>query len=268
MRAEAHSERIILGVDATALSFAVAQGQVALETIRAGGTGTNEDGVLALSVGRDRAVLAVADGLGGHPGGDVAARLALEALARAIAQDLAAERDLREGILDGFESANGAVLALGTGAATTLAAVEIIGRTFRPYHVGDSAILQIGGGGKIKMQTIMHSPTGYAVEAGLLSDRDARVHQDRHVVSNIVGSRGMRIDIGSVHPIAPRDTLLIASDGLFDNLSPERIAQTIRRGTLPAATRELVARCRERMAQGGKADDLTVVAWRPGQHPS
>jgi len=257
------SQRIVAGVDLSIEVLAAGPGRVALETHRSPEeTGANEDGILVLSDGAERAVLAVADGLGGHPGGGVASRLALEQLSRAIEDAIDAGRELRDGILDGFEAANQRVLSLGTGAATTLAVVEIAGGAFRSYHVGDSAILWVGGRGKVKAQTIQHSPTGYAVEAGLLSERDARVHEDRHVVSNIVGSREMTIDIGSTHPLALRDTILLASDGLLDNLAPERIGQVLRRQPLPAAATDLVARCRERMASGGKPDDLTVVVWR------
>jgi len=257
------SQRIVTGVDLPIEVIAAGGGLVALETIRSPDEhGPNEDGVLVLSDGGERAVLAVADGLGGHPGGGVASRLALEQLSRAIEDALDAGREMRDGILDGFEAANRRILALGTGAATTLAVVEISGASFRSYHVGDSAILWLGGRGKLKAQTIQHSPTGYAVEAGLLSERDARVHEDRHVVSNIVGSREMTIDLGTSHPLARRDTIVIASDGLLDNLDPERVVQAMRKNTLEAATTGLVARCRERMVAGGKPDDLTVVAWR------
>ena len=75
---------------------------------------------------------------------------------------------LRPAILDGIEAANAAVRAIGTGAATTLSLVEIQGRVVRAYQVGDSAILLAGQRGKLKYQTIAHSPIGYAVEAGLI----------------------------------------------------------------------------------------------------
>lgn len=259
------SQRIVAGVDLVLEVIGVGAGRVALETCRStDGHGENEDGALVLADGGDRAVLAVADGLGGHPGGGVASRLALEHLSKAVEVALGSGREVRDGIIDGFESANRRILALGTGSATTLAVVEIAGESFRTYHVGDSAVLWFGGRGKLKARTIQHSPTGYAVEAGLLSESDARVHEDRHVVSNIVGSKEMTIDIGSLHPLAPRDTILIASDGLFDNIAPDRVGQLLRKQPLRTAANELVARCRDRMITGGKPDDLTVVAWRRG----
>ena len=224
---------------------------------------SNEDGLLVLSVDATRAVLAVADGLGGHAAGSTASRIALEQLSDSVLRAVGEGRELRDGIIDGFELANQEVLGLGTGAGTTLAVVEISGAQLRTYHVGDSSIIHCGGGGKLKHQTILHSPTGYMVESGMMSAEDALTHEERHLVSNIVGSRRMSIDIGSARPIAARDTVLVASDGLFDNFDAAAIVAAVRKGALPRATTELVARCRERMATDGKADDLTVITWRP-----
>jgi PPM family protein phosphatase len=234
----------------------------------------NEDVAALWPVGESSGVLAVADGLGGHAGGERASRLAIETIQKSL-QETAASRagasepmDLRAGILNGIEAANEAVRELGTGAATTLALVEIQDRVIRPYHVGDSAILVTGQRGKVKLQTIPHSPIGYAVEAGLMKEEDAIHHEERHVISNVIGSDQMRIEIGPPTELAARDTLLIASDGLFDNLLPDEIIETIRSGPLDEAVGALVQTAQDRMAaQNGdapsKPDDLTVIAYRP-----
>ncbi len=176
--------------------------------------------------------------------------------------------DLRAAILNGIEAANQSVRDLGTGAATTMALVEIQNRTIRPYHVGDSAILVTGQRGKVKLQTIPHSPIGYAVEAGMMKDEDAIHHESRHVISNVIGSDKMRIEIGPPIEMAPRDTLLIASDGLFDNLLPDEIVEAVRSGPLEEAIGGLIETAQQRMAakEGDapcKPDDLTVIAYRP-----
>lgn len=148
----------------------------------------NEDVAALWPVGLTSGVLAVADGLGGHAGGERASRLATEAIQKSLqAAPPAAEgepTDLRAAILDGIEAANQTVRDLGTGAATTMALVEIQDRTIRPYHVGDSAILVTGQRGKVKLQTIPHSPIGYAVEAGLMKEEEAIHHEARHVISS------------------------------------------------------------------------------------
>jgi serine/threonine protein phosphatase PrpC len=108
---------------------------------------------------------------------------------------------------------------------------------------------------------------GYAVEAGLLDEAEAMHHEDRHLVSNMLGSPDMRIDVGSTIELADRDTLILASDGLFDNLHIEEIVQRIRKGPLGKVAAELVDDCRRRMEgvdaqQPCKPDDLTFVAFR------
>ena len=92
-------------------------------------------------------------------------------------------------------------------------------------------------------------------------------HEDRHLVSNMVGSTDMRIEICSVLQLRPRDTLLLASDGLFDNLHLQEIVQIVRKGPLDAAVRMLAKECDGRMRtprQGSpcKPDDVTSVVFR------
>jgi serine/threonine protein phosphatase PrpC len=233
----------------------------------------NEDVAALWPTGPNSGVLAVADGLGGHAGGERASRLAIETIQQTIQAaislaDQPAPADLLRGaILNGIEAANEKVRELGTGAATTLALVEVQDRAIRAYHVGDSVILLCGQRGKLKMQTISHSPIGYAVEAGLLQEEDAIHHEERHVISNVIGSDQMRIEIGPPIEMAARDTLVIASDGLLDNLLPSEIVEFIRTGPLNLAVGTLVAEAQQRMANldGNapcKPDDLTVIAYR------
>jgi serine/threonine protein phosphatase PrpC len=227
----------------------------------------NEDAAALISVDQSTGILVVADGLGGSPAGEQASCLAVRKMISAIRELSAEEPDLRAAILDGIEAANRAVSELGCGAATTLAIAEIRDHAVRPYHVGDSMILVVGQRGKIKLQTISHSPVGYALEAGMLDEAEAMHHAERHVVSNTIGAADMRIEVGPTVRLAPRDTLLLATDGLFDNLHTEEIVERIRKGPLPHAVRALVEDCRRRMqsaeeGQPSKPDDLTFIAFR------
>lgn len=228
----------------------------------------NEDAAVLIPFSGQAGVLAVADGLGGERAGEQASRTALAELIASIAAANPDEPSLRTAILNGFENANRAVSALGVGAGTTLVVAEILGRTVRSYHVGDSMVLVVGQRGKLKLQTISHSPVGYAVESGLLNEAEAMHHEDRHVVSNMLGSPAMRIDLGPTIELAPRDTLLLASDGLFDNLHTEEIVARIRKGPLDQIARLLAEDCQRRMCgheagQPCKPDDLTFLAFRP-----
>lgn len=212
-------------------------------------------------------VLAVADGMGGTPAGDLASRLAIERLDatfRAMDQEI----PMRSPILDAFESANQDVLDKAAGSGTTLVAVEILGATIRTYNVGDSGALLVGQRGRVKIETTDHSPVGYGVAAGLIDSEKAMDHRDRHYLSNHVGSKEMHIDLGIPRDCAPLDTLLLASDGLFDNLTPGKIVDTIRCGSLERGMAELTHAATEKMLaaiegeETGKPDDLTIVLAR------
>ena len=246
----------------------LAGGMAALYTKRSPEKETpNEDAIAIIPTGADSGVLAVADGLGGAPAGQQASSLAIQCLVRTVEEAAREDSAIRSGILNGFESANEEVLALAVGAATTLTVVEFDGRLVRHYHVGDSFCLLTGQRGKIKMQSIPHSPVGYAVESGLLDEADAMHHEERHVISNVIGSTDMRIEVGSAVEVAPRDTLLLASDGLSDNLHMPEIVECIRKGSLDSVTEALSRLARERMEgsdkdEPSKPDDVTFAVFR------
>ncbi len=231
----------------------------------------NEDAAALIPIDTGSAVLMVADGLGGVRSGEVASSIAIQAVRAALEQAVDnGEETLRSAILDGIDQANQAVQALGIGAATTLTVVEVHEGVVRPYHIGDSMILVVGQRGKVKLQTVSHSPVGFAVEAGVLDQTEAMHHQDRHVVSNVLGAPDMRVEIGSPLKLAARDTLLLASDGLFDNLHLDEIIDRVRKGPIAAATERLAKDCHQRMIQPDadqpcKPDDFTFVAFR--RHP-
>lgn len=246
----------------------VPEGVVAVHSTRSPVKETpNEDAAAVIHAGSFGVVLAVADGMGGAPAGGQASAIAVQCLADSVASAMKDGTQLRSGILNGFESANQAVLDLGVGAATTLTVAEVDGVTARHYHVGDSLILLTGQRGRIKMQSIPHSPVGYGVESGLLDETEAMYHEERHVISNVIGSADMRIEVGSALELKPRDTLLLASDGLSDNLHLSEIVEQVRKGALAGVTHRLAEAARERMSpakgpQPSKPDDLTFLLFR------
>ena len=223
----------------------------------------NEDALLLIEA-EDGAVLAVADGAGGQPGSERAAEVALKALARAIRTE---EGTLRERILAGVEASNRAVRNLRVGAGATLALVQVAQDGLRSYHAGDSRVLLFGQRGKRKFASLDHSPVAYAVEAGVLREGEALHHEERHFVSNLMGAEGFRLDMSGRLTMAMRDTLLIASDGLIDNLTSDEIVEIARSGPLPRAVERLASLATHRMgnpesAKPSKPDDLTVLLYR------
>lgn len=228
---------------------------------------SNEDSCAIIPYDDRSGVLVVADGAGGLPSGARASELAIQSLRQAVRAAAKKSEPLREAILDGIEKAHHDVVGLGVGAGTTLAVAEIQGSKVRTYHVGDSQIMIIGQRGKVKLHTISHSPVGYGVEAGLIKEQDALLHAERHLVSNLLGQPKMHVEMGPFVELNAMDTLLVASDGLFDNLHTNEIVEICRKGQLLAISSSLAEYCRERMtvkASGvpSKPDDLTFIAFR------
>ena len=243
-----------------------AGGQVAVISRRSPAKETsNEDVAALIPYDASSGILLVADGAGGMRGGAQASSIALHELTAAIEIAARDGTSLREAVLDGIEAANREITTLAIGAATTVVVAEVRGNHLRPYHVGDSGILAVGQKGKLKLQTVFHSPTGYAVESGLINERQALKHDQRHLVSNVIGAPEMRIEMGAAIELSAKDTVLLATDGLFDNLRTPEIVELLRKGPLEQAITDLSAAAGKRMRgenANGKADDMTIVGFR------
>lgn len=226
----------------------------------------NEDALAIIPIDDETAVFAVTDGCGGMRGGEIAASLTLKCLADSLASRKDEPTRLRGAILDGIELANQAVQDLRIGAACTIAVAEFHKGFIRTYHVGDSTILLTSNRGNPRYQSISHSPVGFAVESGLLDPELAMRHINRHLVSNVVGDPNMRIEMGPRIQMQARDTLVIASDGLFDNLPCPEVISHIRKGglakSLESLTKEATRRMRRKANRLAKPDDLSVIAVR------
>lgn len=256
------------GDDAEKVDAFVGGGMLIAYTCRAPDKDTpNEDAVAAIPCGGDAVVLVIADGAGGMPAGRRAARTAVRSLAESLRAAVSEDRLLRSAVLDGIEAANQAVMSLGSGSATTMTIVAVDGLIARTFQVGDSEAMIVGQRGRIKSQTVAHSPTGFAVEAGFLDQREALHHEDRHLVSNLIGTVDMHIGIGAEIKLRPRDTVLLASDGLTDNMHAHEIVEMIRKGPLSGAIDAVSSLAKRRMVveskhQPSKPDDLSVILYR------
>ena len=225
--------------------------------------GDGEDALAVLPVDDSTTVLAIADGLGGHAQGARAASIVVRALADAVAGLAGDPAGLRGALLDAVEAAQKEVLALGSGAGATLAAIAIGPEGAFPLHAGDSGVLVVGQRGALRLQTVLHSPTGYALEAGLIDEEQALAHDERHLISNFVGCEGMHLQVGEALVLRARDTVLVTSDGLLDNFSTAELVESIRRGPLERSAAQLAREARQRMAAPhGKPDDLSLLLFR------
>jgi serine/threonine protein phosphatase PrpC len=227
----------------------------------------NEDTVAVLPYGPAAAVFVVADGAGGLPAGKRASLTAVNTLAESLQVAMDKTTSLRTAILNGIEAANTAVLKLANGSATTMTVITLEGRLARSYQVGDSEAIVVGQRGLVKLQTTAHSPTGFAVEAGFLDQREALHHEERHLVSNFIGTTDMRIDVGAAVELHQNDTVLLASDGLMDNVHVDEIIEFVRKGPLSEAVLSVVAQAEQRMknardGEPSKPDDLSLILFR------
>ena len=227
----------------------------------------NEDSMAVVADLEFMTVLVVADGLGGSREGQIASAITVRKLSEAIRKAADERSSPRAAILNGLETANEEILATATGSATTAIVACIVGGFLRTYHVGDSGLIQVGQRGLIKQQTVAHSPVGFAEASGMLSEEEALHHAERHLVSNTIGIADMSIEVGPNLAIDRRDTVLLASDGVFDNLRVDEITECIRKGSLEDVAQRLQRLAQERMheqvtGQPSKPDDLSFILYR------
>jgi len=209
----------------------------------------NEDSYLT-----EEPLFAVADGMGGHRGGEVASQLAVETLEKLFKQGAG---DLP----DQVQEANRVVFERSVldrkvaGMGTTLTAALVEGDRVRLAHVGDSRAYLLRDG-KVRLLTEDHTLVHRMVTEGEISQEEAETHPQRSVLTRAVGvDTVVDVDEDTVH-ILPGDRLLLCTDGLTSMVSEEVIEEVL--GDVPdpqEAAQRLV-----RMAnEAGGVDNTTVV---------
>lgn len=224
----------------------------------------NEDALAVISVDDKTTVLVVADGLGGMPAGDQASQIVVKSIISSLRNN---NSSIREAILNGIDEAHNTIRNMKTGSGTTVSIAEITGNQLRTYHAGDSLILLTTNHGNIKYVAQSHSPVGYALTCGALSQEQAMQHPERNLISNYVGCNEMHISIGPVIEMAAHDTIILASDALSDNLYEQEICELIRKGSLVDGIKELIIQCNQNMQtpladRRCRPDDFTLISFR------
>ena len=218
----------------------------------------NQDRILLRS-GR---VFAVADGMGGHRGGEVAAQLAVEALDTGFDERNRSSDALIEAVAHANTVVHDASLRddglLGMG--TTITVLAIVddhrgGELLAVANVGDSRTYWMRGS-ELEQLTEDHSVVAEMVRDGQLRPEDAERHPRRSLVTRALGVEPhVLVDLLEVVP-AVGDRFLLCSDGLSGEVTDAAIAAVLRRVADPAeAARELV---RVALARGGR-DNISVV---------
>ena len=216
----------------------------------------NQDAFLAT----DR-LWAVADGVGGGPGGEVAARIAIEALSRgaSTADDL--ERRAQDAAAD-VHAVSRAMPEL-AGMATTLTAALVTPRGLAVVHAGDTRLYRLRAG-RLDQLTEDHSFVDQLVRAGVIKPERAGTHPLRNMLTRALG-RDSDVDYQRLLvPTEPADVFMLCSDGLTKMVGDDAIAAIL--GASPAletATLELV---RAANAAGGRDNVTVVLGAVPGVH--
>ena len=221
------------------------------------------------SVNQDRAVVfdnhlfAVADGMGGHRAGEVAAEIAINALGENFGPGLA--DPTTDALIAAVEAANARILDQADndeelhGMGTTLTAVGLVQDGEQPLlaivNVGDSRTYWMRNG-ELEQLTQDHSMVAEMVRAGQLTEDEARNHRQRSVLTRALGvEHGVKVDVLEVIPVEGQRYLL-CSDGLTGEVHDDAIAAVLRRIADPKeAAAELV---RLAVTKGGR-DNVTVV---------
>lgn len=212
---------------------------------------TNEDRLFATDN-----LIAVADGMGGHLAGEVAAQIAVDALA---------ELSIEDNVLDTLEAVfletNRTIFEQGKnnkeqeGMGTTLTVCYV--KDYKGYigHVGDSRAYLVRGSSVVQL-TQDHSYVNQLVALGTLSQEEAHKHPQRNILLRVLGTiEDCEVDLFEID-LEKGDRILLASDGLVADLAKETIDEILlSKNSLEDVADKLVEAA---LASGGR-DNVTVV---------
>lgn len=213
----------------------------------------NEDALLAYPP-----VFLVADGMGGHDGGDVASRLAVEEFAQLAGRTTVSADDVHAcfertaiRIGEAFEGRAG-----GTTVAGVAVAEQADGAYWLVFNVGDSRVYRWAGGALAQI-SVDHSVVQELVDHGELDPEHARTHPERHVLTRALTAGPLPEPDYWLIPAGPHDRMLVCSDGLTRELTDDAISDVLGRyGDSQEAAQVLVQLA---IDAGGQDNVSTVV---------
>lgn len=201
----------------------------------------------------------VADGMGGHAAGEVASQMVVETVAKTYYQR---EESPEESLFLALTKANRAIWQTAgrnsrqRGMGTTCTAVAICNNRLYLAHVGDSRFYLLKNGQLLQLSTD-HTYVQSLVAQGVITMAEAEKHPERNVLTRAMGTHNkVEIDIAVLsQTFRDEDRLLLCSDGLYDYLSSDEIAQLLLIPTLNEAAQQLIELAKQR----GGHDNITVL---------
>lgn len=204
-----------------------------------------------------RAVFAVADGMGGHLAGEVASRMAIEAVQRMAREN---ERPGIAALREAVACAHETILAHAqdhiecAGMGTTLSVLWLGENYAYIAHVGDSRIYRLREGSLTQI-TQDHSLVEELVRAGLITREQARTHPRRNIITRALGTHGENEPDLLVTDVQDGDVFLLCTDGLTGMVPDDEIERTLRDCGIEAAADRLLALA---LDAGGR-DNVTLI---------
>jgi protein phosphatase len=206
---------------------------------------------------------AVADGMGGHHGGETASALAIESVGGFFAEAPPRDASLDDFVCGIIDRANDTIFDRATGEpdlarmGTTLTAGHLAPdrRRLTVWHIGDCRALLIRRG-TIRQVTNDHSLVADQVRAGLITPHEAVTHPARNVITRALGTRrSVKADVYH-EELLPGDRVLVCCDGLHGVVPPDdMVAIALSSESSGTACRRLIERANEL----GGPDNITVV---------
>ena len=218
----------------------------------------NQDVCGEFADNRGRRLLVVADGMGGHAGGETASRIALESIGEVFG---AGFDDPAAMLRNALETANEKIHLAGNAdpdlhnmGTTAVALLLGAGDTVSVAHVGDSRAYRMRDD-ELQQITEDHSWVGEEVRQNRLAAEDAESHPMKNVLLRSLGvTPEVEVAVRN-HPVRPGDRFMLCSDGLWGEVGAREISEIMARSDAPTAVRDLV----DLANRNGGSDNVTVM---------
>ncbi len=214
----------------------------------------NEDRYL-IKIVSEISILAVADGVGGNPGGEIAAQIVTDSFQEHIFSKTDLKTDLKTVLLESEKRILQKIEENQKfeGMSTTLTAVAVYHSKVFWIHIGDSRLYLLRNK-KIKQMTKDHTFIQDLIDDGTLSPEQADKHPLKNMLDQCLGCDDIELDCG-VFQVKKNDRLLLCTDGLTTHLPDSQIESIMAINSIQEAGKQLI----EEALKIGGSDNVTVV---------